>query len=824
MTPPHAQPGAAAAGQAADPTGEHILVVDLGTTMTTATLLMGGEAQPIPEPVAGARSWPSYAFVEPHEIVVGELADGRRRNDPLRFRAEFKRRLGGGAISREYIEFPAGDHRGGPPHPSSFPPGGTVPAGRHVTAGDLSAALLSAIRTEAERLAETAIDRLLVTCPGDFAIGNPDDQRWAELDDACRAAGFRDIEYLHEPVAAAFAPISGRPPVPGQLLLVYDFGGGTFDAAVVRISEDHHHVIAADSLPDCGGADVDALILQEIVGMSGLEGQALHRAESALRIAARDVKHQLSSDPSCLVDLGPLHEGIRLTRDRLEELVHQSGLLERTLILVDKLLDECGVSREALAGVLLVGGTSRMPMVTQLLASFTQFRPMDIGCAVVDGATAWARSAPTRTLLPGRPAPDLVPLCWPLPQGRATLSRWLAQPGERLADGAPVARVSLPDGTLWDLRTHMPGTLVHQHRRQGESFASEDWLASVRAAPLGAAEDGLRILRPGMRVPATKPCGPVAVSTDGTRLARVVAPGARDVEILSLESGEPITVIRMGQPVTHVVMPGPDCALLASSEKVQRWASTSGVWKPTWETGVTVKALMTDRDGSFAGGISDHYQPTTLGSATSEGWDPARAHFNQGSGAWLAVGPGGRTVVAAGTGRSELLREQSGSHHLVVLPYAICATVAPVSGTVYFSAPSEDFHKRLGAIRSSTWGSRYRTMLWSLQGAVDSAMTENLPHPTYLGVLSRKATVPRYHDLGVGPVTQLACDPSGRFIAAGIGSRMVVILRIQDLQVVATTGWLAEEFVRLAFCHGGGRLALVAKDGSATVWAAADTQ
>ncbi|MGW4686530.1 Hsp70 family protein [Streptomyces sp. NPDC004244] len=824
MTQPYEQDGGSTRTPPHAP-AEHILVVDLGTTVTTATLLMGPEAQPIPDPVAGARSWPSCAFVEPHEIVVGELADGRRLGDPQRFRAEFKRRLGGGPAAREYIAFPEQQLHEDPSVADPFPCDGSGAHGRHITAGDLSAALLAAVRAEAERLGGAPVDRLLVTCPGDFAIGNRADLRWTELDEACRAAGFTDVEYLHEPVAAAFAPLSGPGPAPGSHLLVYDFGGGTFDAAVIRTGAGHHHVLAADSLQDCGGADIDALILKEITATLGAE--ELHHAEAALRIAARDAKHQLSTDATAHIDLGPLRPGIRLTRERLEDLVHASGLLERTHALVDKLLGEAGVDTQRLAGVLLVGGTSRMPLVAHGLAHLTAYRPMDIGCAVVDGATAWARTAPTRTVLPDPPATALTPVRWPLPRdGRATLSRWLVQPGDRMAAGDPVARVSLADGTLWDLCTSVPGTLAHQHRGQGDRFAPEDWLATVRTAPLDPTPGTRpRALRPVLRLPGDGHAGPAAFAADGSRFAWTAADGTT-VRVTELGTGAERPALHTPDAVAHVAVPGPGELLTASATVLRHWQEVEGGWAQTWEAETGVLSLTVARDGSFAGAAHGHQWGLLLGRAAPTGFqrDFATARTSGWPGP-LTVVDGGRLMVSASPPHADAeLRWQDGQGGRLLELFGVdSVAVAPDCRTVWYArTPAAAHRHRLHRLLRSNTGSRPRYQLPNVMRAVREELDRPFQGAAALHRLGDGDAEPTLHDLGIGPVTGLVCDPSGRFLTVGIGTRTVLVVHLPGLEPAAVTGLLAEPFTELGPGPGGGGVAVRAADGTLTVLAPAE--
>ena len=471
-----------------------VLVVDFGTALTTATLLGPGYRFEVKDPLQGARSWPSCVYLGA-DGVVGEFAEQERQDKPSQVIAEFKRDLG---TQRTF-----GD--------------------QNLAAWQLVAQLLRAIKTEAQEMITELVDRLLITCPGDYRIGVADsrtgavaDSRWADLDRACREAGFLDIEYLHEPVAAVYAPVAGGPIDRDQVVLVYDFGGGTFDAALARIGPQRHEILGAGSIPFCGGADIDALLVEEIRRLADPgAGADPGLLDVWLKELAQDVKKQLSIAEDRPVRIGLAAKAHRVTRARLEQLVTDKGLVELTLGLVRELIDDAGVEPDV---ILVVGGTTRMPLVDKSLRElgYPLRRPIDIGCAVIDGAEAWARQADGRRSPPERFVLDAVPLRWDIPGGEATVSSWLARPGERVEAGDTVVRVSLLagdlTGALWDLKADRPGILEAQHYRKDNLVRSADWLATLRPLPPDAA-DGTVLPRLWREIPCALTTA--AVSADG---------------------------------------------------------------------------------------------------------------------------------------------------------------------------------------------------------------------------------------------------------------------------------------------------------------------
>lgn len=450
-------------------TSESVLVVDFGTSSSAAAVVTDSPsddgARLVPEPVTGGATWPSAVFWDGQQMLVGTVAERRKRSDPESFAAEFKRGL-------------AADTS-------------VVLGHRRFRPIEQVVAVLTALRMEAERLHGAAISRVVVTIPASYG---PEDPRRARMVAAAEAAGFGTVELLPEPVAAAFAPVAGAPFAPGELVLVYDLGGGTFDTALVRIGERWHEVLGHAALDDCGGRDIDALL----AGRIHAEGQewlapllstvaASPSAPATLRLGmavtdfAQRIKHQLT-DASAVEDfLIPNAPAYRLSRDDLAALA--APLLARTVTCCVDLLAALGVSIQEVAGVLVVGGGSRMPAVTELLQRALG-RPLrrveEPELATVRGAAQWVpRSGPRRVSARTSPEPT-VPLSFPIPGGTARLHRWLVMPGQAYLAGVPLARVQLPGGALWDLTASEPGTLDRVLVPPGAPVTPTAWLALAR--------------------------------------------------------------------------------------------------------------------------------------------------------------------------------------------------------------------------------------------------------------------------------------------------------------------------------------------------------
>lgn len=509
-----------------------VLVVDFGTVFTEATLLTPAGRYEVTDPLRGERQWPSCVYAGPDGLAVGASARDKQESEPLRVIAEFKRKLG---TTQTFCD-------------GAF------------AAWELVAELLRVIKAEAQEYVSDPVDRLLITCPGDYKIRVPEDLRWADLDRACRKAGFLDIEYLHEPVAAAYAPVASGPLGQDTVVLVYDFGGGTFDVALARIHPPEHEILAADSMPSCGGADIDTVLAEEIrrLASTGADpGDGLVNAW--LKDQAQKTKELLSTTEERTVRKPFAAEASLVTRERLEELVAGEGLIDRTLELVKALLGDTAPVKPDV--ILAVGGTTRMPLVRKRVEEelgYPMREPIDIGCAVVDGAEAWARLADGRTSGPDRLALDQVPLRWPIPGDVATVSSWLAERGDPIEAGDTIARVSLSDGKLWDLKTDRPGTLLARHYQKDQEVRSHDWLATIR--PLSPEETNAAILPRLWRMIPGSSLTRVALSDD----SRYAATATSDaVTIYDLDQWEELTTFQIVSPGQLVFTPARKLAVVA---------------------------------------------------------------------------------------------------------------------------------------------------------------------------------------------------------------------------------------------------------------------
>ncbi|MFE2109644.1 Hsp70 family protein [Kitasatospora sp. NPDC059463] len=461
---------------------EPVLVVDFGTSSSAAAVVLDGRERPLKEPSSGLLSWPSAVSVGADgRLLVGSAAERRKRAEPDSYRAEFKRDLGERAP--------------------------VVLGGRPFTAVALVAAVLAEFRAQARAVAGRGIDRLVVTVPASYG---PVDPRREAMLEAGAAAGFGSVELLAEPVAAAHATVAGEPFAPGETVLVYDFGGGTFDTALVRIGAEgaSHTVLGHAALDDCGGRDIDALLATGVAAagrdwLDPLMAAGATRARLELGDFVRRIKHQLSEAPEVEDYFTPVTPSSRVDRSQLEALI--APLLDRTVACCRQLLADCGVRPRGVDAVLLVGGTTRVPAVAALLTDRLG-RPLrlveDPDLAVVHCAAVWAARSAERRLLPAATEPGAVPLAWDL-GAPAELTEWRVPLGAGYEAGAALGTLRTPEGALLELAAAAPGRVVRQLRAPGETVSAGEWLLAVeQRAPEPVPAPGLG--------PAGAAPGPVA--------------------------------------------------------------------------------------------------------------------------------------------------------------------------------------------------------------------------------------------------------------------------------------------------------------------------
>ena len=323
-----------------------IIGIDLGTTNSCVAVMEGGEAVVIAN-AEGARTTPSVvAFAKNGERMVGQVAKRQAVTNPDRTISSIKREMG--SNYKVTID------------------------NKSYTPQEISAMVLQKLKADAEAYLGQSVTEAVITVPAYFT----DAQRQATKD-AGKIAGLEVKRIINEPTAAALA--YGLDKESDQKIMVYDLGGGTFDVSVLEIGDGVIEVLATAGNNRLGGDDFDARIVnylvQEFRKSDGIDLSGDKVAMQRLREAAEKAKIELSGVTTSNINLpyitadatGPKHLDVTLTRAKFNELTHD--LVEKTVGPVKQALSDSGLSPNEISKVLLVGGSSRIPAVQEMVKS-----------------------------------------------------------------------------------------------------------------------------------------------------------------------------------------------------------------------------------------------------------------------------------------------------------------------------------------------------------------------------------------------------------------------------------------------------------------------
>jgi len=346
-----------------------IIGIDLGTTNSVVAIMDGNEPVVIPNQ-EGARTTPSVvAFNEAGEVLVGQVAKRQAVTNPEATIFSAKRFIG-----RPFSQA-SEDVRRVPYHVVSNENGdaGFDIRGKTYAPPEISARVLMKLKEAAEAWLGEPVTEAVITVPAYFN----DSQRQATKD-AGRIAGLEVKRIVNEPTAAALA--YGLDKQEEELVAVYDLGGGTFDISVLEVGDGVVEVKATNGDTALGGDDFDQVIIdwlvEEFKKDQGLDVSGDRMVLQRLKEAAEKAKIELSSVPSTDINLpfltadasGPKHLNVSLTRSKFEAMI--GGLVERTLGPCKQALEDAGVKASAIDEVILVGGSTRVPLVQQKVQEF----------------------------------------------------------------------------------------------------------------------------------------------------------------------------------------------------------------------------------------------------------------------------------------------------------------------------------------------------------------------------------------------------------------------------------------------------------------------
>jgi molecular chaperone DnaK len=322
--------------------------IDLGTTNSVVAAMEGGESTVIPN-AEGSRTTPSVVgFSKSSEILVGEVAKRQAVTNPDRTVQSVKRRIG----SDWEINVD----------------------GKRYTAQEISARILQKLKRDAEAYLGDEVSQAVITVPAYFG----DAQRQATKE-AGQIAGLEVLRIINEPTAASLA--YGLDKEGEQTILVYDLGGGTFDVSILEIAEGVFDVKATSGDTNLGGDDWDQAVINWMVKRfkdnHGVDLSVDRMALQRLKEAAEKAKRELSTTTEASINLpfitataeGPLHLEETLTRSQFQQMT--SDLLDRTREPFHAAIRDAGVKPGDIDQVILVGGSTRMPAVVELVKELT---------------------------------------------------------------------------------------------------------------------------------------------------------------------------------------------------------------------------------------------------------------------------------------------------------------------------------------------------------------------------------------------------------------------------------------------------------------------
>ena len=330
-----------------------IIGIDLGTTNSCVAVMEGGEPVVIPN-AEGNRTTPSVvAFSKNGERLVGQIAKRQAVTNPDNTVISIKRKMG--TSEKVKIE------------------------GDEFTPQEISAMILQKLKADAENYLGQKVSQAVITVPAYFS----DSQRQATKD-AGKIAGLEVLRIINEPTAASLAYGMDKEDQ-DQKIMIYDLGGGTFDVSILDIGDGVFEVLSTNGNTHLGGDDFDEAIINyltsEFKKSNGIDLKNDKMAMQRLKEAAEKAKIELSGMQQTQINLpfitadstGPKHLDITLTRAKFEELIHD--LVEATRKPVEQALKDAGITANDIHKVLLVGGSTRVPCVQEMVKKITGKEP-----------------------------------------------------------------------------------------------------------------------------------------------------------------------------------------------------------------------------------------------------------------------------------------------------------------------------------------------------------------------------------------------------------------------------------------------------------------
>ena len=333
---------------------EKIIGIDLGTSNSAASVLVGGKPTTIPSAEGASqygKSFPSYvAFTDDGQMLVGEPARRQAVTNPENTISAIKRSMGT-------------DHK-------------VTVNGKQYSPQEISAFILQKIKKDAETFLGEPIEKAVITVPAYF-----DDNQRTATKDAGTIAGLDVVRLVNEPTAASLAYGLDKSEEDDMNIMVYDLGGGTLDVTIMEFGGGVFEVRSTSGDTQLGGTDMDNVLIKyladEFKAKEGIDLMDNDQAVQRLREAAEKAKIELSTTTTTEVNLpfiamgadgSPKNLIISLTRAKLEELV--DSIVEKSGKPMQQALDDAKMSKSEIDKIILVGGPTRMPIVQQFAEKF----------------------------------------------------------------------------------------------------------------------------------------------------------------------------------------------------------------------------------------------------------------------------------------------------------------------------------------------------------------------------------------------------------------------------------------------------------------------
>ena len=333
---------------------EKIIGIDLGTSNSAASVLVGGKPTTIPSAEGSSqygKSFPSYvAFTEDGQMLVGEPARRQAVTNPENTISAIKRSMGT-------------DHK-------------VTVNGKQYSPQEISAFILQKIKKDAESFLGEPIEKAVITIPAYF-----DDNQRTATKDAGTIAGLDVVRLVNEPTAASLAYGLDKADDDDMNIMVYDLGGGTLDVTIMEFGGGVFEVRSTSGDTQLGGTDMDNVLIKyladEFKAQEGIDLMDNDQAVQRLREAAEKAKIELSTTTTTEVNLpfiamgtdgSPKNLIITLTRAKLEELV--DSIVEKSGKPMQQALDDAKMSKSEIDKIILVGGPTRMPIVQKFVEKF----------------------------------------------------------------------------------------------------------------------------------------------------------------------------------------------------------------------------------------------------------------------------------------------------------------------------------------------------------------------------------------------------------------------------------------------------------------------